>query len=307
MRWLLLLLVGCGSAVGADEPISQAPPGFWDHWGDGTAELAGYTLRQPRYGELRSGEAVLITVTEDFTKGQRVKSDGGRGDEYPVIKLNEVRDFQTGVYDHNLMSSAFVPLDGSVPRGVATKTSFSMQEWCGAVWEQVGFEPPMWALTGHSYFDGEGDVELSGKLPPNALVEDAMPLLVRGVAGELLAAGDSKTVTVLESAGRRRMAHQAAPWTSGRLSRSAGHREVRVPAGSFVVEEWTLALGPASRTWWVEVAAPHRIIGWTGNDGEQAQLTGVVRAPYWNQHANRDEGLRKQLGLPTRAWPEPKP
>lgn len=37
---------------------------FWEHWSDGRAELSGYDLVQPRYGEKRHGRAVLVFVTE---------------------------------------------------------------------------------------------------------------------------------------------------------------------------------------------------------------------------------------------------
>ena len=79
-------LVGCGGGVQAAEfaDVSQSPEGFWDHWGDGQAEIAGYALTQPRYGQLRNGRAVHISVTEDFTRKTRVKSDGGHGEEVPV-------------------------------------------------------------------------------------------------------------------------------------------------------------------------------------------------------------------------------
>src|SRR5258708_5205492 len=75
---------------------------FWAHWGDGKAELDGYALTQPRYGQKRAGTAVLIFVTEDFSDSLRVKADPGKhpaADVYPVLKLNFVRDFQTGIYD----------------------------------------------------------------------------------------------------------------------------------------------------------------------------------------------------------------
>jgi len=72
-------------------PPAAAGAAFWDVWGDGKAELDGYRLLVPRYGELRRGEAVQIWVTETFTAGQRVKSDGGHPDEFPVLKLNDVR------------------------------------------------------------------------------------------------------------------------------------------------------------------------------------------------------------------------
>ena len=84
---------------------------FWAHWGDGKAELNGYALKQPRYGAVRTGTAVLIFVTEDFSDSLRVKADPGKhpaSDVYPVLKLNAVRDFQTGIYDYNVMTSTFL-------------------------------------------------------------------------------------------------------------------------------------------------------------------------------------------------------
>ena len=86
---------------------------FWDHWGDGRAELGAYDLVIPRYGELRRGVAVTIFVTETFSEEARVKANPGRhqaSDEYPVMKLNFVQDFPTGIYDYNLMTSAFLAL-----------------------------------------------------------------------------------------------------------------------------------------------------------------------------------------------------
>ncbi|MDX1584656.1 MAG: hypothetical protein R3338_13750, partial [Thermoanaerobaculia bacterium] len=75
---------------------------FWSHWGDGKAELSGYDLDFPRYGEMRDGVAVLIFVTEPFTIEPRVKADGPNARTstvFQVMKLNLVRDFPTGIYD----------------------------------------------------------------------------------------------------------------------------------------------------------------------------------------------------------------
>src|SRR6266851_2205386 len=84
---------------------------FWKRWGDGKGEVSGYDLTFPRYGELREGAAVVVFVTETFSTWARVKSDPGKhpkSDEFPVLKLNLVQDFPTGIYDYNLMTSAFV-------------------------------------------------------------------------------------------------------------------------------------------------------------------------------------------------------
>ena len=113
------------------------PQDFWKHWGDGLAELNGYRLVQPRYGAARTGTAVLVFVTEDFSDSLRVKADPGRhprSDVYPVMKLNAIREFQTGIYDYDVMTSVFLRVSPGWP---LAKLSFSSQEWCGHVWHQL--------------------------------------------------------------------------------------------------------------------------------------------------------------------------
>ena len=284
--------------------MTQAPAGFWAHWGDGRAELAAYALTQPRYGEARTGEAILVTVTEEFTARQRVKSDGGHGDEYPVIKLNEVRDFQTGVYDYNVMTSSWLRLDGRVPLGLPDKVSFSMQEWCGHVYEELVVQPDSLEHLFHSYFDGETRGRTDQELPARAVVADAMPMLVRGLGGDLVTPGESRTVPWLESAPERRMRHKGFRWKEATISRSAKTSTVSVPAGAFEVYTVTAEVGGAgSTTWYVEAAAPHRLVRWERSDGEVAELTGVNRRSYWNDAGEGREQLRAELGLPARAWP----
>ena len=108
MRIVRIVLPVLALALAAHEAAAQD---FWKHWGDGRAELNGYRLVQPRYGSPRAGTAVYVFVTEDFSDALRVKADPGKhsaGDVFPVMKLNAVRDFQTGIYDYNVMTSTFL-------------------------------------------------------------------------------------------------------------------------------------------------------------------------------------------------------
>ncbi len=147
------------AAAPAPSPFGDA---FWKQWGDGQAELAGYDLTFSRYGEPRRGTAVAIFVTETFSNEARVKADPGKhakSDEFPVMKLNLVQDFPTGIYDYNIMTSVFValaPADG-ISTGTPAKISFSCQEWCGHVYEQSLYDAKSIRRTSHSYFDGEAD------------------------------------------------------------------------------------------------------------------------------------------------------
>src|SRR4051794_35869994 len=117
---------------------------FWQTWGDGQAEVASYDLTMPKYGQLRKGTAIAIFVTEPFSKSLRVKADDGKhakADVASVMKLNLIREYQTGVYNYKDMLGTFVWLEGvdNRPEGMAAKVSFSSQEWCGHVWSQLTF------------------------------------------------------------------------------------------------------------------------------------------------------------------------
>src|SRR5260370_9939715 len=113
---------------------------FWSYWGDNKAELNGYALVEPRYGALRKGTAVPMFVTQDFSDSLRVKADPGnhdRDDIIPVLKLNFSREFQTGIYHYNVLTSTFIRAATALPPPWGLiKTSLSVQEWCGHVYQQ---------------------------------------------------------------------------------------------------------------------------------------------------------------------------
>ncbi len=295
------LLASPAAAGDSPRPGMAVGPDFWAHWSDGKAELNGYALQQPRYGELRSGEVVLIFVTEDFDQAGAVKSDRGGPGTVPVLKLNEARDFQTGLYDYNAMTSVFVPLDGSLPPGVPAKVSFSMQEWCGHVWDQlvIGEEGARHVL--HSYFQSEGERSETLPVPEPAVFADALPIVVRGLGAAL---DDGQRLQVAPRLIDLRLRHIELDWSAVNVQRSGPTSRV-VPAGTFLVETVELRSADAWTRFHVEVASPHRLVGWERSDGETAWLTGSVRRPYWQLSGEGRETLRTELGLPTRAWPAP--
>lgn len=296
MRYLSLLLLCACSQPAAAAPPSQAPEGFWDHWGDGQGELNSYDLVIPRYGHLRTGTAVLVYVTETFAANPRVKSDGGHDDEFPVMKLNDVRDFPTGIYDYNVLTSTFVPLDGRLSRGQPTKVSLSVQEWCGNVYDELIVDPGRYERVRHSYFDGESG-EWSEEVPEGAVFGDALPLVVRGVAGDLLAPGESRTAPYLPTLLDTRLSHQPLAWTEATLSRSEATSQVEVPAGVFEVYSVTVEAGGITSTWDVEAAYPHKLVRWKRSTGEEAVLRGSMRSPYWKHNDPDGRALLPEMGL----------
>lgn len=305
------------SAAGAD--FGEA---FADQWRDGRAELAGYDLTYPRYGQNRKGTAVAIFVTEPLSKADRIKSEmPGRpaDDAQEVIKLNLVEDFQTGLYDYNMMSSVFAwtaPMLGR-PAGSLAKVSFSSQEWCGHVYHQVLFDADAVRESWHSYFDGEGDGAGTLAHPPMSLAEDALLLWARGLSSPALTPGQSMKVSLLRSLAVARLAHVPVEWDEATLSCETDSSVIEVPAGQFEVRTMRVNIASAKtkRSWggqaitlpgrqWtihVEEAPPHRIVQWLRSDGYEAKLTGSARLAYWQLNAQGKESMLKEIGLTPRA------
>jgi len=272
------------------------------HWSDGAAELNGYELVQPRYGEARKGTAVLIYVKEDFSESARVKADPGRhpaSDVFDVMKLNAVRDFQTGVYDYNMMTSVFATFASRHQRraGLPAKLTFSSQEWCGMLFEELWMAPDGIEQTRNSYFDGEGSERKKLDLPDDGILIDELPILVRSFPGALLRPGDEQTFAILPSVERARLLHRPLAWAKGTLARSKATETMRVPAGRFEVDRWTARVGDDRYVYFVERAFPHRLIGWDGPQGETARLRGTKRMKYWELNREGGEKHLADLGL----------
>jgi len=275
-----------------------AGQGFWEHWGDGRAELNGYRLTQPRYGVIRSGRAVYVYVTEDFSDRARVKAEGehhGEDAVYPVLKLNAIRDFQTGIYDYNVMTSAFLRVERGWP---AVKISFSAQDWCGQVYHQL--LPRNGRVEGvfHSYFEGEADGREDLALPAGGVFEDALPIVLRGWMGEYLERGGSRTVPFLPALLHARLRHRPLVWTQARIARARETRKTTVPTGTFEVTVWTVEVEDGRRlVFEVEVASPYRLVRQAGPEGEELALTGSKRLAYWRLNGPGGERHLKELGL----------
>jgi len=305
---LAALLCVAFLARDAAPPAPPSPFGdaFWKHWGDGKGELAAYDLVFPRYGEIRHGVAVTIFVTETFSNSLRVKSDPGRhpaSDEFPVMKLNLVEDFATGIYDYNLLTSSFValaPVNGR-SAGAPTKVAFSSQEWCGGLWSQLLFDAASARWTLHCYFDGEADQAKTLPVPADALSGDTVFLWARGLAAPFVSPGERREIPFLRSIENARLVHKPVDVLRATLSRETGTTRVTVPAGAFEVQRCSVEIaGGATWKFAVEAAEPHRIVEWETSDGEKATLLGSDRLEYWKLHGNGQESFLARLGLKPR-------
>lgn len=285
---------------------SDAP--FDTYWHDGKAELDGYRLKVSRYGQERAGHAVMVYVTEPFSERMRVKvEDPARdpGDAFDALKLNLVRDFQTGIYDYNTMVSVFVRSRDLTP----VKVSFSSAEWCGHVYEEMRVDPTRIRQQVSSYFEGESRTETLGR-PAGGLLEDEIYIWVRGLRGEPLHPGESRSVPFLPGSFQRRLAHQRAAWVTARVERAARSEPIEVPAGRFTTQVYRVKVADGREgRFHVEQEYPHRIVRWQWRTPAPAgsptrwreldggELTGSVRLVYWRLHDNGHESYLESLGL----------
>ena len=286
-KWLLLaciLVAGCSKkepdapakVTEAAAPVYDAS--FWKTWGDGMAELTSYDLKYPRYGAPRQGTAVSIFVSETFANSLRVKSDPGvrdKKDEFPVMKLNLVEDFRTGIYDYNLMLQSFVALEAmnGRPPGVMTKVTWSSQEWCGNLFKEALLDRDVIRVSSHSYFDGEGDQVMSEPSPAAAVMsEDALMLWARGMAWPVVKAGDTREVPALLAMQVSRFKKGPMEWGKVVLSRTS--------SGEVDVFRAKLSDG-RERVYEVEKTAPFRVLKYSTSEGVEGVLVASERMKYW--------------------------
>ena len=273
---------------------------FWKQWGDGQAEVAAYDLVIPRDHELRRGVAVSIFATESFSNTRRVKADPGQhpaSDIVPVMKLNLMKDFQTGIYNYHDMLSAFgalAPANG-LPAGVLTKAIYSRQEWLGATFNMALIDKSRVKITSHSYLDGEGDQQRELAMQPNAMTEDGLWFWARGWAQPVLGPGDVKAMPYLTSAEPGKGMLQ---WTNVQLKRAPLTKKITVDGQTLDADLYTAqVMNGLRKDFYVERGGQRRILRWDFSTGERGQLIKSARLKYWELNGKGGEVALRQLGL----------
>lgn len=156
LLFFIVLLSGCNAVAEIDRPDKEQ---FNKYWYAGKAEITSYDLKQARYGEVHDGYAVMVFVTEPFSKSKQVKLDNpkiNKSDVDQVLKLNYIKKFNTGIYRYSIMESIFTPVDIN-NRPNTVKLSSSVQEWCGHVYTQLNLYGDKYNVESFSYFEKEGD------------------------------------------------------------------------------------------------------------------------------------------------------
>lgn len=293
-----LLIGGCSQFQNDSEGVLNAPVSFGDYWYNGQAEITSYSLQQARYGELHSGDAVLIFVTEDFSVEKQVKldrPDEARGDAVKILKLNALRNFNTGVYPYRVMTSVFSPVDRErYPRSL--KITTSVQEWCGHAFVQLNLRDDQYHLQQYSYFESEGDKDSYLK---NAITEDEIWTTIRQNPDDL----PTGEVTMIPGTLYQRFDHTT--W------KTVNATAILMPdARRDDLMVYNVVYYPdlnRTLTIWFKREFPHEIESWeevelaTDKNNKELVTTAVrnqrLMLDYWTKNSVVDMKLREKLGL----------
>ncbi|WP_206052155.1 septum formation inhibitor Maf [Nonlabens xiamenensis] len=300
--WLMIILsissCSTNSSKEDEEPITSTAPSFkdWedrnlskefeDYWYSGTSEISSYELSQARYGELRSGTAVMVFVTEPFDMVQQVKADQEDGNVQSVLKLNATRNFNTGIYPYTLMSSTFYPLEKDQN---AIKIAGSIQEWCGHTYMQLNQRDDRYQAVLHSYFQSEGNRNFDIGL---TMTENQIPIQLR-LGPQNMPVGSFEMIPSVEFL---RLKHHEARAYSVNAQLDTLDDEF-VYSVKFPALKRTISF----RT---QKTFPFKILSWKDNyeDGgspmvSSGTLKKTIKTDYWNKNSNADQILRNSLAL----------
>ena len=301
----LALFFSCENVSQVDQPkVVQTFDGqkFGEQWYDGLGEITSYELSQARYGELHKGEAVMIFVTEPFSKSKQVKldnHDNNHPDQASVLKLNFTKKFLTGIYPYSMMLSTFTPVDGGQSRP-PLKITMSSQEWCGHTFTQLNQRGAGFDASTYSYFESEGDRQFSIN---ETLTEDEMWTRIRLNPSEL----PTGKVDLIPGIFYQRLRHSDESVETAEISLTSVDSS-SISAIPHQLYEINYPTSDRNLKIYFETKYPHGILGWeeTSRSGfganaqpltTTAKRLAPIRTPYWQQNQNEHRVIREQLGL----------
>lgn len=264
---------------------------FGDYWYLGEAELTSYDLEQVRYGEKREGEAVLIFVTEDFSKSKQVKLDNpqqAEDDAEKVLKLNFTKKFNTGIYPYSMMTSVFSPVYPKTDLH-ARKITTSVQEWCGHVFIQLNNEDNQYNLLTRSYFESEGDTKTELQ---KTWLEDELWTLIRLDPSQI----PEGEVQLIPSTQYLRLKHKKSKAYTANIkiikNENLNELKIEIPA-----LERQMSI-------FYQSEHPYQIEKWEERYPENGQMMTTsaiikerIMLDYWNKNSISDSTFRKELEL----------
>ena len=125
----------------------------------------------------------------------------------------------------------------------------------------------------------------------------ALAITLRAHPESLLESPGSLKVQWLSSRVDARLEHVQSRWREGTLTLEPDVVPRQVGEETVASQVWRLDGQGLSRTWWIEEAPPHRLLGWQTSSGESASLIASKRMAYWDAQRAQDRKLRHELGL----------
>ncbi len=261
---------------------------FNAYWNQGKAEISTFKLSQSRYGNQYDGTVILLFVNEDFSRLREVKMDEPEkrpSDVVKVLKCNLNKEFITGIYQYNLMSSVYTPLDYEKdPHSL--KLVASSQDWSGQTYLQANWKGYRYDVHRYSYFDKEGDLETK---VTNTWLEDELWTKIR-IGPDRLPLGKIKIMPAA-------------------FFISLNHSLLKVYDAIATLKEengqytYVLEYPDLGRTMTIlfQKEFPHKITGWKETYGKNettiATLSRTILSDYWNHNHPNDQDLRDSLQL----------
>ncbi|MEQ8927180.1 MAG: hypothetical protein RLO81_15270 [Fulvivirga sp.] len=265
---------------------------FNDYWYAGVAEVNSYNLTQARYGEEHEGKAVLIFVTEPFSKSKQVKldyPDQNPDDKQTVLKLNFTKKFTTGIYPYSMMLSSFTPVE-TIKYPNTVKVTMSSQEWCGHVYSQMNLNKNNYDLASFSYFEQEGDVS---KKIEKAFLEDEIWNLIR-LNPQALPTG---SIEIIPGLFHTRLLHKnlEPKMANASISDNGNKKTYRL---EYLGDKRVLTINFQSEFPYKIVSWSEKIVGLNGNEiTTSAELDKTLLIDYWSKNQNKHSYLRDSLNL----------
>ena len=265
---------------------------FNAYWYNDKAEIRTYKFSQARYGELYEGMATVIFVTEPFLKSKGVKPDHHKRtkDQIPVLKMNLLKKFGTGIYPYSMMLSTFTPLEES--QGMS-KASATGQEWCGHIFSQMNKRKNNYEVVSYSYFEEEGDREY---VLPDVFSEDEIWSRIR-IDYQSLPIGDIQIIPGLyytrleqhkhkveKAIGTLKKGEHQTVYTLTYPKRKRTLEITFSNAFPFEIEQWEET--------YADKRAPDKRLTTT------AVLDQSKNIDHWNYNAGQYRSIRKELGVP---------
>lgn len=272
--------------------LRQLSPEFNKYWYAGDAEITSYELEQVRYGEVHSGKAVLVFVTEPFSPTKQVKTDNPDKNDVSVMKLNFTKKFNTGIYPYSMMTSTFVPVREK--QANALKITTTSQEWCGHTFTQLNRRKGQFGIESRSYFESEGDENFTLE---KTITEDELWTQIR-LDPEALPEGNRQIIPAFFYLRLRHQPIKAYNATVVKKSIGKGQTAYSINYPD-LNRELTITYNddfPHEIVQWEETYRS----GWGPNAktmATKATKIKTLKTDYWSKNSNADLYLRAELGL----------